>query len=110
MSIKDSAFEGVTRTTNLDTGEAAGTLAYMAPELLKGKISDVRTDIWSLGVVLYELAAGTLPFHGGTSFEVSTAVLREPPAALPPHVTRVCGAVIMRCLAKEPEKRLPACQ
>jgi Tol biopolymer transport system component/serine/threonine protein kinase len=105
MSIKDSAFEGVTRTTNLDTGEAAGTLAYMAPELLKGKISDVRTDIWSLGVVLYELAAGTLPFHGGTSFEVSTAILREPPAALPPHVTPGLRAVIMRCLAKEPEKR-----
>jgi len=105
MSIKDSAFEGVTRTTNLDTGEAAGTLAYMAPELLKGKISDVRTDIWSLGVVLYELAAGTLPFHGGTSFEVSTAILREPPPALPPHVTPGLRAVIMRCLAKEPEKR-----
>jgi len=105
MSIKDSAFEGVTRTTNLDSGEVAGTLAYMAPELLKGKISDVRTDIWSLGVVLYELSAGTLPFHGGTSFEVSTAILREPPAALPPHVTPGLRAVIMRCLAKEPEKR-----
>jgi eukaryotic-like serine/threonine-protein kinase len=105
MSIKDSAFEGVTRTTNLDTGEAAGTLAYMAPELLKGKISDVRTDVWSLGVVLYELAAGTLPFHGGTSFELSTAILREPPAALPTHVTPGLRAVITRCLAKEPEKR-----
>jgi serine/threonine protein kinase len=105
MSIKDSAFEGVTRTTNLDTGGAAGTLAYMAPELLKGKVSDVRTDIWSLGVVLYELAAGTLPFHGGTSFEVSTAILREPPAPLPIHVSPGLRAVIMRCLAKEPEKR-----
>jgi len=105
MSIKDSGFEGITRTTNLDTGEVAGTLAYMAPELLKGKISDVRTDIWSLGVVLYELASGTLPFHGGTSFEVSTAILREPPAPLPIHVSPGLRAVIMRCLAKEPEKR-----
>ena len=105
MSIKDSAFEGVTRTTNLDTGEVAGTLAYMAPELLQGKNSDVRTDIWSLGVVLYELAAGTLPFHGGTSFEVSSAIMREPPAALPAHVTPGLRAVIMRCMAKEPEKR-----
>ena len=105
MSIKDSAFEGVTRTTNLDTGQIAGTLAYMAPELLQGKISDVRTDIWSLGVVLYELAAGTLPFHGGTSFEVSSAIMREPPAALPAHVTPGLRAVILRCLAKEPEKR-----
>ena len=105
MSIKDSAFEGVTRTTNLDSKEVAGTLAYMAPELLQGKNSDVRTDIWSLGVVLYELAAGTLPFHGGTSFEVSSAIMREPPAALPAHVTPGLRAVIMRCLAKEPEKR-----
>jgi eukaryotic-like serine/threonine-protein kinase len=105
MSIKDSTFEGVTRTTNLDTGQIAGTLAYMAPELLMGKTSDVRTDIWSLGVVLYELAAGTLPFHGGTSFELSTAIMREPPAALPTHVTPGLRAVIMRCLAKEPEKR-----
>jgi len=55
--------------------------------------------------VLYELAASTLPFHGGTSFEVSTAILREPPPALPPHVTPGLRAVIMRCLAKEPEKR-----
>src|SRR5258708_7860940 len=77
----------------------------MAPELLKGKMSDVRTDIWSLGVVLYELAAGILPFHGGTSFEGSTAIFWEPPAALPPHVTPGLRAVIMRCLAKEPEKR-----
>jgi eukaryotic-like serine/threonine-protein kinase len=105
MSIRDSAFEGVTRTTNLDTGQIAGTLAYMAPELLMGKASDVRTDIWSLGVVLYELAAGTLPFHGGTGFELSTAIMREPPAALPTHVTPGLRAVIMRCLAKEPEKR-----
>lgn len=105
MSIKDSAFEGVTRTTNLDTGQIAGTLAYMAPELLQGKISDVRTDIWSLGIVLYELASGTLPFHGGTSFELSTAIMREQPAALPAHVTPGLRAVIIRCLAKEPEKR-----
>jgi Tol biopolymer transport system component len=105
MSIKDSTFEGVTRTTNLETGQIAGTLAYMAPELLSGKPSDVRTDIWSLGVVLYELAAGALPFHGGTSFELSTAIMREPPAVLPIHVTPGLRAVIMRCLAKEPEKR-----
>jgi serine/threonine protein kinase len=105
MSIKDSAFEGATRTTNLDTGQIAGTLAYMAPELLMGKVSDVRTDIWALGVVLYELAAGTLPFHGGTSFELSSIIMREPPAALPTHVTPGLRAVIMRCLAKEPEKR-----
>jgi Tol biopolymer transport system component len=105
MSIKDSTFEGVTRTTNLETGQIGGTLAYMAPELLSGKPSDVRTDIWSLGAVLYELAAGTLPFHGGTSFELSTAIMREPPAALPIHVTPGLRAVIMRCLAKEPEKR-----
>lgn len=105
MSIKEASLEGITRSTNLDSGSVAGTLAYMAPELLQGKAPDVRTDIWSLGVLLYELAAGALPFQGRTGFELTTAILRESPAALPTHVTPGLRAVIMHCLLKEPEKR-----
>ncbi len=105
MNIKDTSFEGVTRSTTLDSGGVAGTLAYLAPELLQGKAPDVRTDVWSLGVLLYELAAGVLPFQGRTGFELTTAILRESPAALPTHVTPGLRAVIMRCLSKEPEKR-----
>jgi serine/threonine protein kinase len=105
VNLKDTSMEGLTQSTNLDTGSVAGTLAYMAPELLQGKASDVRTDIWALGVVLYELAAGSLPFHGRTGFELTTAILRESPEALPTHVTPGLRAVVTRCLAKDPEKR-----
>ena len=105
MNIKDASLEGVTRSTSLDSGSVVGTLAYMAPELLQGKVPDARTDIWSLGVLLYEMAAGALPFQGRTGFELTTAILRESPAALPTHVTPGLRAVIMRCLSKEPEKR-----
>ncbi len=105
MNIKDTSFEGVTRSTTLDSGGVAGTLAYLAPELLQGKAPDVRTDVWSLGVLLYELAAGAFPFQGRTGFELTTAILRESPAALPTNVTPGLRAVIMHCLSKEPEKR-----
>jgi len=105
LNLNDAGVEGLTRSTNLDTSSVVGTLAYMAPELLVGKPPDSRTDIWSLGVLLYELAAGVLPFQGRTGFELTTAILRETPAALPTHVTPGLRAVITRCLSKEPEKR-----
>src|SRR5713226_10340037 len=105
LNIRDASFEGITRSTNLDSGGVVGTLAYIAPELLRGTASDARSDIWSLGVLLYELAAGALPFHGRTGFELTTAILRESPAALPTHVTPGLRAVIMHSLAKDPEKR-----
>ena len=105
MNISEASVEGITRSADTDTGEAAGTLAYMAPELLRGKSPDVRSDIWSLGVLLHELASGKLPFQGRTKFELTSAILREPPDALPARVTPGLRAIIMRCLAKEPEKR-----
>ncbi|GEM_PF-1841696 len=86
-------------------GSIAGTLHYLAPEVLSGAPSDPRSDIWALGVVLYEMAAGALPFQGRTSFEVSSAILREPPAALPPRVPPGLRAVVARCLTKVPTER-----
>lgn len=105
LDTKETSMEGITRSTKLDSDSVAGTLAYMAPELLQGKAPDAQTDIWSLGVLLYELAAGQLPFQGRTGFELTTAILRESPAALPAHVTPGLRAVIMQCLAKNPAKR-----
>src|ERR1700682_946183 len=64
----------------------AGTLPYMAPEVLRGQKGDHLSDIWSLGVLLYEAAAEKLPFRGNTGFEVTSAILREPPRALPSTV------------------------
>src|ERR1700694_194020 len=75
MNISDASVEGVTHSADLDTGEAAGTLAYMVPALLRGKSPDVRSDLWSLGTLLPELAAGKLPFQDRTKFELTSAIL-----------------------------------
>jgi eukaryotic-like serine/threonine-protein kinase len=83
----------------------SGTLHSIAPEVLRGATADPRSDVWALGVLLYEMAAGCLPFQGKTGFEMSSAILREQPTPLPPHVPAALRAVILRCLAKEPAQR-----
>lgn len=87
------------------TTSVSGTLPYMAPEILRGDPADARSDLWALGVVLYELASGRLPFEGGTGFEISSAILREIPKQLGPPVPPGLWAIIQRCLVKEPAQR-----
>jgi TolB-like protein len=82
-------------------GTAVGTLAYMSPEQLRGKGVHLSSDIWALGVVLYEMAAGARPFTGRTTFELSAAILNDAPLPLPPQVPPPLAAVIERCLAKD---------
>jgi len=86
-------------------GVLAGTLPYMAPEQLRGHAADARSDIWALGVVLYEMASGRRPFHGQTGFALSSAILNEPTPTLPAGVPDGLRSVIERCLAKEPAER-----
>ena len=88
-----------------DEGLIAGTLPYMAPELLRGQRGDQRADIWALGVLLYEMVTGRRPFTGATGFELSAAILHQPPEALPPSVPQSIRAVIERCLKKNPDDR-----
>jgi len=83
----------------------SGTLPYMAPEILRGDAADPRSDLWALGVVLYELASGRLPFEGRTGFEISSAIMREIPKPLGPPVPPGLWAIMQRCLAKEPMQR-----
>jgi tRNA A-37 threonylcarbamoyl transferase component Bud32/photosystem II stability/assembly factor-like uncharacterized protein len=100
-------FEGSTRslTTLQDTSSVSGTLPYLAPEVLRGEAADYRSDLWALGVLLYEAASGRLPFEGRTGFEISSAILRELPKPLGPPVPPGLWATIQRCLAKEPMQR-----
>src|SRR5258708_9188893 len=66
-----------------EAGSVAGTLCYMAPEVLHGEPADARSDLWALGVMLYEAVTGTLPFRGTTAFEITSAIPRHSLAALP---------------------------
>jgi len=95
-------------TDSFVTGENAimGTPGYMSPEQTRSSSEiDARTDIWSLGCVLYELLSGGSPFQGASFADVVAAILTREPAPLPPVVSRGLQAVIRRCLAKHPDQR-----
>ncbi len=89
-------------------GTVMGTVAYMAPEQLRGEPAQTPSDIWALGVVFHEMAAGGRPFQGQTGFELSAAILSEAPAPLPSSVPRPLQTVIARCLEKQPAQRYQA--
>jgi serine/threonine protein kinase len=82
-----------------------GTLPYMAPEVLSGEASGYQSDIWALGVLLYEAITGQLPFSGSTPFGLSAAILHELPQPLPANVPPGLSAVIMRRLSKDLKDR-----
>ena len=99
-------------TMTLD-GRILGTPAYMSPEQSKGRPVDARTDVFALGVLLYELATGRRPFCGETPVELFIAIDRDeppPPSALNPHVPPSLEAIVLRCLCKSPEQRFASCQ
>jgi serine/threonine protein kinase/tetratricopeptide (TPR) repeat protein len=86
-------------------GVAAGTPYAMAPEQVRGAGADARTDIWALGVLLYEMVSGAKPFRASTIPELFSSILRDAPAPLPKGVPADLQSVIERCLEKEPERR-----
>ena len=86
-------------------GTVAGTVNYMAPETLRGEPADARADLWALGVVLFEMTSGQLPFRGQNSFDVMAAILHQPPAPLPAGAPLGLRAIVQRCLAKDPTQR-----
>ena len=92
-------------TTEESTGGLTGTLPYMPPELFQGEEADFRSDLWALGVVLYEAASGRLPFQGRTAFELTSAILHELVPPLPSWIPAGLWAIVQRCLAKDRQQR-----
>ncbi|MBI3862587.1 MAG: protein kinase [Planctomycetia bacterium] len=82
-----------------------GTLAYMAPEVLRGEGGGYPADIWALGILLYEAATGHLPFAGNTAYELCASILQQAPTSLPSSVPPSLTAAIMRCLTKDVKDR-----
>jgi hypothetical protein len=89
-----------------EPGMILGTIGYMAPEQVRGRAVDARSDIFSLGVVLYEMLVGEAPFRAATDAEVMSAVLRDAPPALPESLPWVVTRLVARCLAKDPLDRV----
>lgn len=91
-------------TTQTSTGTVSGTPSYMSPEQARGDRVDRRTDIYSLGVVLYEMLAGVVPFDAESSFGVLMKHLNDPPPPIP-GISKDLQTVINRALAKNPAHR-----
>jgi TolB-like protein len=85
----------------------AGTPRYMSPEQLRGKSLDVRSDVFSFGILAYELLTNERPFGDGSEAEVSSAILRDPPRP-PTGLSPALVAVLERALAKRPDDRYPS--
>ena len=109
--LEDGAPPGSELSTAMKTREGVvmGTLPYMSPEQVQGQAVDHRTDIFSLGVVLCEMATGARPFRGTSAAALASAILRDPPPAvaeLRPDLPAELAQLIGRCLEKDRERRI----
>ena len=92
-----------------EEGLAIGTVPYMSPEQVEGKSVDHRSDLFSLGIILYEMATGQRPFQGDSPASVMSAILRDTPSSvtdLRVVLPRQLARIIHRCLVKDKERRL----
>ena len=103
------AAETLPRGTVTSPGAILGTTAYLSPEQIRGESVDARTDVFSLGIVLFEMLAGRRPFDGRTSADVMSAILNQDAPALGavrPDAPPQLAWLVRRCLAKDPDRRV----
>lgn len=101
-----ASFEGSPRLTA--QGTVVGSLRYIAPERLRGEPIDLRSDLYAMGVILYELLVGASPFPDGDDYALIEAQLHAPPPPLDLSLPRELDAVVQRALAKDPADRFPS--
>ena len=105
-NLNDATMTSDSRT---QVGVVMGTPAYMSPEQTSGRALDHRTDIFSLGVLLHEMATGRRPFEGSSSAELVSAILRDTPPSVTdarPDLPSDLARIVRRCLEKDPRRRL----
>jgi len=105
-NLGDATMTSASRT---EVGVVMGTPAYMSPEQTSGRPLDHRTDIFSMGVMLHEMATGKRPFEGNSSAELVSAILRDTPPSVTdvrPDLSSDLARIIRRCLEKDPRHRL----
>jgi Tol biopolymer transport system component len=107
------ALTGLPAETITAEGIVAGTTAYMSPEQAEGRIPDHRSDIFSLGIILYEMATGRRPFTGDTSVSIVSSIVKDTPkpiTELNATLPRELGRIVRHALAKDPERRYQTAQ
>lgn len=98
----------LTQASITEQGAIVGTLAYMSPEQAKGETVDEKSDIFSLGIILYEMASGNHPFSRSSAIETLSSILKDPTPAVsvkPKAVNPVLNPILRKALAKNPEDR-----
>src|ERR1035438_8398739 len=101
LALRQRMSQDSTTLELTDEGTVLGTAGYMSPEQVRGETVDHRSDLFSFGVVLYEMLSGKRAFAGGSSVEV----LKDQPAELPASVPLALALIVRRCLEKQPDRR-----